>query len=117
MCPSELRRASRPGSCAETFPAAAALPGIGVVEAQAPCEAFLRESNRSALNERQARRVDGDLQAAAFEYSVIRTRRIDWVNAVAQAGAAGGLHRQPYTGGAGMLGQLRLEELRRFGGE
>src|SRR5581483_7195206 len=99
-------------SRAEALAAAAALAGVGIVEAQPPGEPFLHQVHGRALDARQAREVDHDAHAATFEDLVVFADTADRVQAVAEARAAGGLDCEPDCHGSGMLRELQREEFR-----
>src|SRR5690606_31418527 len=87
-------------SYAEALAAAAALAHVGVVEAQAPGEAFLHELDARALQVGKAQPVHGKAHAGGLEDRVVVVQRLGGIEAVAEARAAGRLDGEPHGDGA-----------------
>src|SRR5688572_12488352 len=82
-------RATARCSGSETLAAAAGLGCIGIMEAQPPSEAFVHEIEGSALNVRQARRVDNNANAPALEDRIVVANLYRVVDTVGKSRAAG----------------------------
>ena len=107
-------RLCKPGcSYTEALAATATLARIRVVEAHATNETFLYDVKRRALQVWQARSVDNDAHALAFEHLVIVADRRGRIDAIAEARAAVSLHREAHRHRAGMLRELHGEMFRR----
>src|SRR6185437_3940114 len=79
----------------ETLPAAALPFDIGVAEAERLVEALLDEIHGSAVDQRQAFRIDADLDASVLEHEVPGIDLVGVVHDVGEAGAARLAHPQP----------------------